>query len=203
MQKRCCTCSLFKNLINFYKNKSCKDGYAPRCKQCVQEYNIKNKDYINIYRRQQYKKNINNCKKNSQKSHFLHREERLKKQRIYYQNNKEYFKYKNKKYRESNKDYILLKNKKRKKLIQIENISQSEIDNLLNNNNNQCFYCKIFVKRGINLHLDHKVPLNRGGNHHINNLVPSCASCNLRKGTKTAEEFLSIMENAKPHSIGE
>ncbi len=88
-------------------------------------------------------------------------------------------------------------------MIQFKNISQLEVDNLLNNNNNQCFYCKIFVKRGINLHLDHKVPLSRGGSHHINNLVPSCASCNLRKSTKTAEEFLFITNNIKPHSIGE
>ena len=189
MQKRCCTCNLTKNLQNFSKNKFYLDGYAIRCKQCVKEYAQKNKEHIKILRKQKYLKNIESCKK----SHLLHREERLQKQKIYYQNNKEYFKDKNKKYRENNKDYILLKNNKRKKLINSENISQTEINNLLNNNNNQCFYCKIFVKRGINLHLDHKVPLNRGGNHHINNLVPSCASCNLRKGTKTAEEFLSII----------
>lgn len=196
MQKRCCTCHLIQDLQNFYKNKSFKDGFAARCKQCVKEYNHNNKDYINKLRRQQYIKNIDNCRKSSKKSHLTHREDRLKKQKQYYQNNKNYFKYKNKKYREENKDYILLKNSKRKKIIQLGNISQIEINDLLKNNNNQCFYCKIFVKRGINLHLDHKVPLSKGGNHHINNLVPSCASCNLHKGTKNVEEFLSTIKNA-------
>lgn len=31
---------------------------------------------------------------------------------------------------------------------------------------------------------DHCVPLSRGGEHHISNVVPSCAPCNYRKGTK-------------------
>lgn len=203
MQKVCCTCKTLKDLHFFSKNKSFKDGYAVRCKQCIREYNVANKEHISQLRKKNYLNNIDNCKKYSKKSHFLHREERLQKQKIYYQNNKEYFKYKNKKYKEDNKDYILLKNNKRKNLIKLQNINQSEIDNLLINNNNQCFYCKIFVKRGINLHLDHKVPLSRGGNHHINNIVPACASCNLRKGTKTTEEFLFIINNTKPDNIGE
>jgi 5-methylcytosine-specific restriction endonuclease McrA len=193
MQKICCTCNLLKQLQEFSKNKSYLDDHAIRCKQCVKEYAQKNKEHIKQLRKQQYIKNIDKCRDSCKKSHALHREERLQKQRIYYQNNKEYFKNKNKKYRENNKEYILLKNNKRKKLINAENISQIEINNLLINNNNQCFYCKIFVKRGINLHLDHKVPLSRGGNHCISNLVPSCASCNLQKGTKTSEEFLSII----------
>jgi len=194
MQKRCCTCNLIKQLQDFSKNKSFIDGHTIRCKQCVKEYSQKNKEHISQLRKQQYLKNKNKCRESCKKSHSLHREERLQKQKIYYQNNKEYFKNKNKKYRKDNKDYILLKNNKRKKLINAENISQIEIINLLDSNNNQCFYCKIFVKRGINLHLDHKVPLSRGGNHCIDNLVPSCASCNLRKGTKTSEEFLSIIK---------
>ena len=203
MQKICCTCKAAKSLENFYKNKSYQDGYAVRCKQCVKEYSQNNKEHIKILRKQQYIKNIDKCKESCKASYALHREERLQKQKKYYLNNKEYFKNKNKKYRENNKDYILLKNNKRKKLINSENIHQIEIINLLNINNNQCFYCKIFVKRGINLHLDHKVPLSRGGNHCIDNLVPACAYCNLCKGTKTSEEFLSIIEKYKPNSTGE
>lgn len=41
------------------------------------------------------------------------------------------------------------------------------------------------------LELDHKVPVARGGNNDIENMVLSCRSCNRRKGKKTAEEFQS------------
>lgn len=195
MEKICCTCKNIKFFQDFYKNKSYQDGYAVRCKQCVKDYSQNNKEHIKILRKQLYIKNIDKCKKSCKTSHVLHREERLKKQKIYYHNNKEYFKDKNKKYRQNNKDYILLKNNKRKNFTKLGNISQHQINNLLLINNNQCFYCKIFVKRGINLHLDHKVPLSKGGIHHISNIVPACSSCNLSKGAKTFEEFISIIQN--------
>ena len=52
-----------------------------------------------------------------------------------------------------------------------------------------CYYCdKDLV--GI-YHIEHMVPLSRGGMHDKDNIVLSCPSCNLEKGTKTAEEFLS------------
>ena len=53
------------------------------------------------------------------------------------------------------------------------------------------FYCKIDVKRGINLHLDHKTPLFHDIAHSINNLTSACQKCNFKKGTKTVEEFLN------------
>jgi 5-methylcytosine-specific restriction endonuclease McrA len=53
-----------------------------------------------------------------------------------------------------------------------------------------CCTCRVPVSRGINLHLDHATPLSRGGDHSIDNLVPACGECNLKKGTKTMDEFL-------------
>ena len=38
-------------------------------------------------------------------------------------------------------------------------------------------------------HWDHVVPISRGGEHSIRNLLPSCAPCNLSKGAKTIEEW--------------
>lgn len=168
---------------------SCKKIYNSKTSEYRKEYYLKNKDKINAKRRKNYNLNSLKYKEQSKKSHALNREKRIKKQKEYYINNLEYFKDKNKKYRNSNKDYILLKNQKRKNLLKSKNIPQFEIENLLKINDYKCFYCKIIVKRGINLHLDHKIPLSRGGSHSIDNLVPSCKTCNLQKGTKTNEEF--------------
>ncbi len=39
------------------------------------------------------------------------------------------------------------------------------------------------------LHADHRVPLARGGTNEIQNILPACARCNLRKHLMTDEEF--------------
>lgn len=40
-----------------------------------------------------------------------------------------------------------------------------------------------------NLHLDHIIPLSRGGQHAVGNLQMLCASCNLSKNNKTMIEW--------------
>jgi 5-methylcytosine-specific restriction endonuclease McrA len=50
------------------------------------------------------------------------------------------------------------------------------------------------IKSGSNLHFDHKMPLFRGGQDCINNLVPSRKDGNLKKRTKTSEEFITNRE---------
>ncbi|MBI1395893.1 MAG: hypothetical protein GC151_07920 [Betaproteobacteria bacterium] len=52
-----------------------------------------------------------------------------------------------------------------------------------------CFYCEQRIPIGES-HLEHKRPLSRGGTNARGNLALSCATCNLRKGRKTHEEFL-------------
>jgi 5-methylcytosine-specific restriction endonuclease McrA len=37
---------------------------------------------------------------------------------------------------------------------------------------------------------DHRIPLCRGGNNNISNIVPSCLRCNQKKGRKTQAEYL-------------
>ena len=39
------------------------------------------------------------------------------------------------------------------------------------------------------LDADHRVPLSRGGSNSIENLLPACRTCNLRKHTLTDDEF--------------
>lgn len=130
-------------------------------------------------------------KKQASESHFRYRDERLKNMRAYYLANKEIINARHKEYRKNNKEAIIQRNRARKKnILNQDHISQKEINKLLEKHDNKCFYCKIEVHRGINLHLDHETPLARGGEHKIENLVPACKSCNLRKGTKTAAEFM-------------
>ena len=52
----------------------------------------------------------------------------------------------------------------------------------------RCYYCdRRYVLKV--LHIDHIKPLAKGGKNILNNLACSCATCNLRKKTKSVQEF--------------
>lgn len=55
-----------------------------------------------------------------------------------------------------------------------------------------CLYCEsdIFEK----YHLDHRIPISKGGKHTYDNLCLACPTCNMRKWTKTDVEFLSLQK---------
>lgn len=188
--KKCCDCKKDRDILLFSKNINNIDNLSSQCKVCKKEYYKQNKIRINELRKISRDKNPEKYKQQSNSNHSKHRDERLLKQKLYYLNNIEYFKIKNKVYRENNRDSILLRNRKRRNSLKFSIITQCQINNLLNIHNNKCLYCAIDVKRGINLHLDHKIPLSRGGDHAIYNLAPACKSCNLQKGSSTHEEFL-------------
>ena len=49
-----------------------------------------------------------------------------------------------------------------------------------------CAYCKA---EGVELVLDHLIPLARGGSNHFINLIPACVPCNSSKGSKYHHEW--------------
>ena len=52
--------------------------------------------------------------------------------------------------------------------------------------NNCCFYCCKKTKR---LTKDHIIPIVRGGSNRIDNILPACMRCNLKKSITPLEEF--------------
>ena len=54
---------------------------------------------------------------------------------------------------------------------------------------NLCIYCG----EARPLVRDHKVPLSRGGTDDITNIVPACRSCNSKKRSQTAHEYLGLV----------
>lgn len=51
-----------------------------------------------------------------------------------------------------------------------------------------CFYCDTGCDEGF--HVDHFIPLSKGGAHVLTNLRIACASCNLKKNAKMPDEFM-------------
>ena len=58
---------------------------------------------------------------------------------------------------------------------------------LLEKHSRKCFYCD---KEVSTFEVEHMIPKARGGSNRIDNLTLSCHSCNQKKGTLTAEEFI-------------
>ena len=83
------------------------------------------------------------------------------------------------------------------------NFSQKKISEIFGKTNGRSFYCQselepdtlyrdengLVVSSRRNWHVDHMVPLSRGGGNEIENLVPSCRSCNAIKSDLTVEEL--------------
>lgn len=60
-----------------------------------------------------------------------------------------------------------------------KNLRPEDIARRMDDLGGRCIYCG-----GPFEHVDHLIPLSRGGAHAIQNLVPSCAHCNISKGDR-------------------
>ncbi len=89
------------------------------------------------------------------------------------------------------KEYRLIKSHRRyaKKLKAEGSHTVSEVLAKLKNQNYKCHYCSINIKQ--KYHRDHMDPLIRGGSDNISNIALTCPTCNLKKHTQTAEEFIN------------
>ena len=54
-----------------------------------------------------------------------------------------------------------------------------------------CDYCESVLNG--NYHVDHMIPLSRGGRNDWSNLAVTCGDCNRFKGAMTTEEFFQGM----------
>jgi len=161
--KFCLSCNEYHSLDLFYKRSASKDGKDNYCIKCA------------IQKTKQHA--LNN------KSAIMER------QRIYRQLNGEKIKNRQKKYRESTNGKIIRKNLQNKRRIK-ENkgdITNQQIINL-EQNAKVCYWCNASLKNK-KVHIDHYIPLSKGGEHTLSNLVVSCKSCNNKKHAKMPEEF--------------
>jgi 5-methylcytosine-specific restriction endonuclease McrA len=56
-----------------------------------------------------------------------------------------------------------------------------------------CYWCRKRIKTSA-AHVDHVVPLSKGGEHSVDNLCVSCEKCNLTKQAKLPEDFVKTMK---------
>ena len=66
---------------------------------------------------------------------------------------------------------------------------QIERERIIKEKGRRCVYCGAGPLYRRALHLDHLVPKSAGGSDAAHNRVPSCAACNIRKGSKDVRTY--------------
>jgi hypothetical protein len=61
--------------------------------------------------------------------------------------------------------------------------------------NRRCAYCNSSIKHGF--HIDHFIPVARGGSNWPDNLRLACAPCNFKKSKRSPEEFMASIKCLK------
>ncbi len=209
--KQCSCCNTIKSLDSFYFMKE-NNKYKKKCKECCllqkHEYYIKNKKHI-AHKKKNNPYTLIKAKEYRDKN----KEELAQKRKIYVNKNKEKIAESTKKWQIKNKDRqkaTRIKYEKTKSFkisrtnssnkrrfimkngelnINIKYPLISELQSMLDNQNNKCVICNIEISREQkNIQLDHIKPLAKGGTHTTDNVQWLCADCNRNKSDKWVSE---------------
>lgn len=212
--KRCPKCGETKNIDEFYKNKSRKDGRSVWCKICDNANNKKyiqnNKEHMREYYKEKYWKNPEKYRENRRRSNINNKDIIEERRKIYYQNNKDLILLRDKIYKDKNRDRVNARNRQyyknhkedfifrareRKKRIRETKdgtITKETLDYMYESQFHKCDYCGCNLDE-VGKHLDHILPLVKGGTHTLSNVHWVCPKCNLSKNDKTEEEWFSML----------
>ena len=150
------------------KNKSRADGLQGQCKDCRKMYRDNNKEKVAAQKRTSYLKNKEHYNARSARYYQENREDCLKQQKVYV---------------ELNRHKVNAKNSYRRRTLrnQIPQLTAEEQQRI------QDLYWlarDLRAVSGQDYHVDHIIPISRGGLHHPDNLQILPADINLSKGAK-------------------
>jgi len=159
--KTCTKCEQCLDETLFYASKSGKNGLSSWCKKCQRNQQRE-------YHKRWYHEN---------------KERKLAESREWAKSHPEEIKIHQTAYRHAHPEYDLNKHSRRRNRMSASSFVVTRRDVFLMKQK-PCLYCGAESS-----HIDHIVPLSRGGEHRIGNLAPACRACNLAKSNKFISEW--------------
>ncbi|WP_328186945.1 HNH endonuclease [Marinobacter sp. OP 3.4] len=137
--------------------------------------------------------NIKSRKQTARRAYLKTRDKRLAYGKAYREKNKEKFVAWQRKWREENRERYreIQRASQARRRAGLQGVSREDLNEWADSQAKVCYWCE--SKCRSDFHIDHYVPLAKGGQHEIDNLVIACPKCNLAKHAKDPYEFAESM----------
>jgi 5-methylcytosine-specific restriction endonuclease McrA len=147
-------------------------------------YNAANKDKISATNKARYRENHNELLRKQRADREANREEFIEKRRRHYEVNKAHEAASHKLWCLANRERQAAHRQNRRAREQQADgrFTTQDVLDLYARQQGRCAYCQIQFQN--NFHVDHVIPLAKGGTNWPSNLALACAFCNLSKGHK-------------------
>jgi len=182
----------------FHRKCTSKDGFLSNCKICRRGFYENHREQIKAYReihkeeKKIYQKIYRENHREQIRAHReTHKEQRNNYSKLYYMNHKKEMNIKHTLYYISHKkEYKEMKYRRRAREQVTLNINFS-LNGWLNIQSKplHCYLCGKLIRKNQKYHIDHRIPLSRGGSHVPWNLGLTHDKCNFSKHTKTPWEY--------------
>ena len=203
MLKRCSKCGIQKDVKEYDKDKSSKDGFQCWCKGCrkkhYEEHKEQRKSYLKEHKeriqerqriyKEEHKEALQKCDKK-------YREEHKKEKKSYGEEHKEERAVYSSKYRKTRKGKVANQRAQHKRHALTKNtkvdLTIEQWQFILKNQNNRCNRCgkRFTTKRPATQ--DHIIPVKHNGDYSSDNIQALCNSCNSSKCAKLVKEYIQI-----------
>lgn len=195
--KRCPNCEreLPATKENFYPNKRGKYGLHSVCKLCKaaaeRRRNLENPEKYKARYKENYQKSKERHDEKMRQWYKAHSIEHREQGKRWYQQNPAYNTAFMRKWRKENPEKAKAAKQRRRALRVKAQGSHTEKDvrHMRECQRDRCYYCGKEFENG-KYHVDHVIPLSRGGSNSPDNLVLACPSCNVQKNNRLPHEWL-------------
>lgn len=204
IEKFCPGCAKTKPSVNFGRNRKNWHGLQDYCRQCRSARHAANAEKKAEYDKQYRADNRERLQQYQRDYYKQHREYILRRNRLWLEENREHFLKRCRAYYEENREHALRLWKinyeaNKEKYIARARISRAkrrgaegthtleDIEKKYNEQRCKCYWCK--EKLNGKYHVDHIIPISKGGGNAPGNLCCACPACNLSKSDKMPWEF--------------
>lgn len=184
------------------KGKAYRDKNKCKIAKMDKMYQDKNKEKLSEYNKNYREKHIGKALEYGAKYRSENKDKLSKQQKKHYEENREIILQRQAKYNKSEVGKIVKANVSNRRRSQKTNTADGsipiklsypltrELQDLLHKQNYQCNICGCDITN--EKHLDHHIPLSRGGEHTLTNVVWLCPVCNIAKSNKVPNTLLLI-----------